>query len=63
MHTSICKIDNQQDLLYSTEKHSQYLTITFNGKNAKKNIDKYKTLNHFTIPLKLTEHCKLTISQ
>ena len=41
MHTTIYKIDKQQDLLYSTGKFIQYLIINYNGKNLKKNTYTY----------------------
>ena len=32
MYTTIYKIDNQQEPLYSTGNSTQYLVITYNGK-------------------------------
>ena len=53
-------VDNK-DLLCSTGNCTQYLVITYKGKNLKKNICIYIYLNHFTIHLKLTQCCKLNI--
>ena len=36
-HTTICKIDNQEDLLYSTGNAVQYFVITYMGKELEKN--------------------------
>ena len=36
MHTILYKLDNQQGLLYSTENHTHYSIITYNGKESKK---------------------------
>ena len=35
-HTTIYKIDNQQDLLYSTGNSTQYFAITYKGKESDK---------------------------
>ena len=35
-HTTIYKIDNNKDLLYSTGNYIQYLVITYNGKESEK---------------------------
>ena len=57
--------------MYSTRTYIQYLVITYNGKNLKKNIYIYiydsqeyeKNMNHFVVHQKLTQHCKSTILQ
>ena len=36
IHTTIYKIDNQQGPLYSPGNYIQYLVITYNGKESKK---------------------------
>ena len=36
IHTSICKIDNQQGPTVSTGKYTQYLMITYNEKDTEK---------------------------
>ena len=38
IHTTTYKIDNKQrkDLLYSTDKYTQYFTITYKGKESEK---------------------------
>ena len=33
---NVYKLDNQQDLLYSTGNYIQYLVITYNGKESEK---------------------------
>ena len=44
------KIGEQQDLLYFTENYTQYLLITYNGKESEK---EYKCVtNHFAVHLK-----------
>ena len=35
IHTTVHKIDKQQDLLYSTGYYIQYVVITYNGKESK----------------------------
>ena len=56
MHTLlyIKKITNK-DLLYSPGNYTQYRVITYNEKESE--------LNHFSVYLKLTQHCKWTIFQ
>ena len=64
---------NNKDLLYSTENYTQYLVITYNGKESEKeyinniyiytHTHTYIYLNHFAVHLKLTKLCKLTILQ
>ena len=44
-----------KDLLYSIGNCTQYLMITYNGKEPKK---VYTKLNPFAIHLKLIQHCK-----
>ena len=34
MYTTIYKIDNQQEPLYGTGNSTQYLVITYNGKES-----------------------------
>ena len=63
---------NSTDLLSSTGNYTQYLVITYNGKESEKEyICIYMCVcvcvcvciaNHFAVHLKLT-HCKLTILQ
>ena len=45
-----------KDLLYSTGNSAEYFVITYMGKESEK---EYIYMNHFTIILKLTQHCKL----
>ena len=44
-----------KDLLYSAGKCTQYLVITYNGKES---IKGYTKLNPFVTHLKLIQHCK-----
>ena len=59
--STIYKIDKQQG--NSTGNNIQYLIITYNAKNLKKNLYIYIYLNHFAVHLKLTQRCKSTIRQ
>ena len=61
-----------KDLLYSTGNYTQYLVITYKGKESEKEymciyiyvcLYIYIYLNHFAVHLKLTQHCKSTILQ
>ena len=60
IHATVYKIGDvtNKDLLYSTGNYTQYLVITYNGKESEK-----KILNHFAVHLKLTQHCKSTLFQ
>ena len=57
--------------LYSTRNYTQYFVITYKEKESEKEyiyvyiyiLYMYIKLNHFTIHLKLTQHCKSTILQ
>ena len=49
--------------IYGTGNHIQYLVATYKGKDLKKNTYIYMIPNHFTVHLKLTQHCKSTILQ
>ena len=52
--------------MYGTSNYTQYLIITYNGKESEKEdiyIYIYVLLNHFAVYLKLAQHCKLTIFQ
>ena len=49
--------------MYSTGNYTQYLIITYNGRECKKKRCIYRYLNHFAIHLKLIQHCKSTIFQ
>ena len=40
-HYYIIKYITKKDLLYSTRNYTQYLIITYNGKESKKNIYMY----------------------
>ena len=63
IHTTIYKIDNK-DLLYSTGNTTHYSVMAYMGKESKKEwIYVYVQLIHFTVHLKLTQHCKSTILQ
>ena len=55
-------IINDKDLLYSIGNDIQYLIITYDEKNLKKEYV-YIELNHFTAYLKQTQHCQSTIVQ
>ena len=35
-YTTMCKIDNSKDLLYSTGNYTQYFVITYKGKESEK---------------------------
>ena len=37
IHTTIYKIDNHKDLLYSTRNYTQYFVISYKGKESEKN--------------------------
>ena len=55
-----------KDLLNTTGKHIQHLVITYHGKETEKEhiymyIYTHTYPNHFSVPLKLTQHCKPTI--
>ena len=55
---------NNKILVDSTGNYIQYLVINHNGKEyEKENICVCITVNPFTIPMKLTQHCKSTIHQ
>ena len=58
-HENTYSIDNK-DLLCSTGNCTQYLVITYKGKNSEKEY-MYIYLNHFTVHLKLTQYCKSSI--
>ena len=49
--------------IYGTGNHIQYLVVTYNGKDLKKNTYIYMIHNHFAVYLKLTPHCKSTTLQ
>ena len=66
----------KKQLLYSTGNYTQYLVITYNGKESEKeyiyyiiyiklnlNICIYIKMNHSPVYLKLAQHCELTILQ
>ena len=57
-----CKIENQQDLLYSARNSTQYLVTTFVGKELKIDTDIDKT-ESLCIHLELMQHCKSSILQ
>ena len=60
IHTTIYKIGNNKDLLYSMGSSTQYSVIIYMAKESEKEcIYVYVKLNHFTIHLKLTRHCKI----
>ena len=44
------------------ENYTQYLVITYNGKESEK-VHTHMHLNHFAEHLKLIQHCKLIILQ
>ena len=46
---------NNKDLLYSTRNDTQYLVMTYDGKESEK--------ESLAVHLKLTQHCKLTTLQ
>ena len=57
-----------KDLLNITGKHIQHLVITYHGKETEKEhiyiymyIYTHTYPNHFSVPLRLTQHCKPTI--
>ena len=45
--------------MYSTGNYTQYLIITYNGREYEKDV----YLNHFAVHLKLIQHYKLPILQ
>ena len=53
-----------KDLLYNTGNSTQYSVITYMGEESEEEwIYVYVQLNHFTVHLKLAQHCKSTIFQ
>jgi len=62
-HITICKIDNNKDLLYSTENSPQYSVITYHGKESIKVCTDTHTHTHIHIAelavhWKPTQNCK-----
>ena len=56
----VCK----ENLLYSIENSTQFSVITYMERKSKKEwIYVYTQLIHFSVHLKLTQHCKETICQ
>ena len=51
--------------MQSTRNYTQYLIITYNGKESEKgkNMCAYPYPNYFAVHLKLTQYCKSTILQ
>ena len=61
LFTTIYKIDNEIDLLYSTGNSTQYSVTACMGKESKTEwISAYVQLDHFAVHLKLRQHCKST---
>ena len=59
IHTTLYKIDKQWGQLYSTERYTQYLVITYNGKQSEKEYT-HAYIYHFVVHQKL-QHCKPTV--
>ena len=56
-----CKWINIKILLYSTGNYIQYPTINHHGKEYKKIMHVYVSLNHFAVQQELTQHCTSTM--
>ena len=54
---------NNKDLLYSTGNSTQYLVITYNGRESEKEYMCVWVMNHLAVYLKLTQYYKSTIAQ
>ena len=50
--------------MYSTGNYTQYFVITYKGKQSEKVFTYiYKSMNHFAVHLKLTQHYKSAVHQ
>ena len=64
IHTTICKIGNNKNLLCSTGNSTQYSVMIHMGKKSKKEwIYVYVKLIHFCYKQKLIQHYESTILQ